>query len=215
VAKNKAKKANLRAQRANARSKDRAIARARDAAQFKTKKKDSFDHFVSNPVAGYEFWMLHGTNFLLSSFDSGLWSPIFPEAYAGKSVTRTEFFKRVLEKHMNQTTNQLSPDGTKAVLWASMKPKEMWDMVYRARKLAFSRGGDPVEQAQPDIWHFLHTVMGEFIRHLDAQKKTEEGRFSLPTEGYGPSLPEALASTVSGLSGISDPLLAGVTKALP
>lgn len=205
MAKNKAQKANARAKKASAKAKDRQIERAREAAKFREKKTTSLAHFVANTQTGYEFWMLHGTNFLLSSYEDGLWSPMFPEVYAGKTVSRTELFKRVLNAHLDPKTNQLSPAGTKTIVWCSLKPKEMFALVYRARKLAWASGGEPMAQGQPQVWHFLHTVMGEFTKSLNDSGTTQEGKIVLPVDQYGQILPKAVADTVAGLSGVEDP----------
>jgi len=205
MSKNKAQKANVRAKKANVRAKDRQIERAREAAQFKTKRNTSLVHFTTNEKTGYEFWLLHGTNYLMSSYEEGLWSPVFPEVYAGKAVTRTELFKRVLDRHLNTETNQLSPVGTKVILWCSLKPKEMFALVVRARTLAWAKKGEPLAQAQPEIWNFLHTVMDEFTKSLDGAGKTEDGKFKLPSDQYGQELPQAVAETIATLSGVAGP----------
>jgi hypothetical protein len=207
MTKNKAQKANTRAKKARAKLKDRQVTRAREAAKFREKRWSSFAQFTKNPETGYEFWLLHGANFLLSSYDEGLWNPVFPEAYEGKTVTRTELFKRVIEAHLNTTTNQLSPAGTKTILWCSLKPKEMFALVVRARQFAWAKKGNPITQAQPEVWHFFHTVMEEFAKRLDGTGKTKEGKFTLPVDQYGKTLPKAVADTVANLSGVVDPSL--------
>jgi hypothetical protein len=205
MTKNKAQKANARAKKALARTKDRQIERAREAVQFKAKKNTSLVHFTTSPKTGYEYWLLHGSNYLMSSYESGLWSPMFPEVYVGKTLTRNELFKRVLEAHLNPETNQLSPAGTKVILWCSLKPKEMFALVVRARTLAWAKKGDPLAQAQPEVWHFLHTVMDEFSRSLDKNGNTEGGRFRLPADQYGQELPKAVADTIANLTGVVGP----------
>jgi hypothetical protein len=205
MSKNKAQKAGTRAKKASARSKDRQIEKAREATKFREKKKHSLEHFTLNPQTGYEFWLIHGSNFLLSSYEQGVWSPAFPEIYEGKTVTRTALFKRVLEAHLDATTNQLSPSGTRTILWCSLKPREMFALVNRAKKFVWAAKGDPVAQGNPEVWHFLYTVMGEFLKGLDASGKTKDGKFLLPVEQYGELLPRALADTASQMSGINGP----------
>jgi len=205
MSKNRTKQANNRAKKAKERTRDRQIERAREAVTFKQKKATSLTHFISNPSTGYEFWLHHGCNFLLSSYEEGLWSPTFPEVYAGKVITRTEFFKRIMASHFNAGTNQLSPAGTKAILWSSLKPKEMFALVVRARQYAWAAKKEPTAQAQPAVWHFLHEVMEKFTEKLDSEKKTDSGSFTIPADQYGKILPQAIAATVSGLSGVPDP----------
>ncbi len=205
MTKNKAQRANNRAKNAKLRTKDRQLEKAREATKFKAKQANSLDHFATRQDIGYEFWLLHGVNYLLSSYEEGVWSPLFPEAYLGKPVTRAELFKRVLAQHLNKVTNQLSPEGMRSVLWSSLKPAEMFSLVNRAKKYAREHDGDPLAQSQPEVWHFLHTVMEEFSKGLDAKGKTVNGKLSLPVEQYGVLLPEAVAETVSNLSGVQGP----------
>lgn len=205
MSKNRAKQANTRAKKAKERTRDRQIERAREAVTFKKKKNTSLAHFTSNPLTGYEFWFHHGANFLMSSYEEGLWSPVFPEVYAGKLVARTEFFKRVMDSHFDAKTNQLTPEGTKTILWTSLKPKEMFALVVRARQYAWAAKRDPMAPGSPEVWHFLHEVMGKFTEKLDSEKKTNAGSFTIPADQYGKILPQAIAATVSELSGVPDP----------
>lgn len=215
MSKNKAKKADTRAKKAHARAKDRQIEKAREAARFREKSASSLAHFTSNPQTGYEFWLLHGLNFLLSSYEEGVWSPAFPEVYTGKAVARTVLFRRVLDRCLDPKTNSLTPSGTKSIVWTSLKPKEMFALVFRAKRLAGSMGGNSMSPAQPQVWKFLHEVMEEFTRTLDASGKTDEGSITLPVDQYGKVLPQAVADTIANLSGVSDPADGGRTETLP
>ena len=179
MAKNRAKQANLRAKKAKERSSDRAGERVRKESLFKKKKATSLAHFITNPETGYEFWLHHGANFLLSSYEEGLWSPTFPEVYVGKAISRTELFRRVMAAHFDDATNLLSPAGTRTIIWTSLKPKEMFALVVRARSFAWAKKGDPLTPGQPEVWYFLHEVMGKFSEELDSKKKTTSGSLSL------------------------------------
>lgn len=208
MTKNREKKGNTRAKKSKEKEKDRQLVRAREAVKFKVKRVTAFSKFAASPEigtgTGYEFWLLHGMNFLLSSYIDGLWTPMFPEIYQGKTVPRTDVFKRLLKTHLDTTTNLLSPLGTKAILWASLKPPEMHALVLRARRLASDQKKNPMTEGQPDVWNFLHEVMGKFSSHLDEQKKTQGGSFQLP-ESYGEVLPQIVADTVANLSGVPTP----------
>lgn len=200
--KNRAKQANNRAKKAKERSRDRQMERARKAVEFKAKKDTSLAHFIESPTTGYEFWFLHGTNFILSSIETGVWDPIFPEIYKGKPVSRTEVFKRVMDKHFDSEKGELSDLGTKAILWSSLKPKEMFALVVRARMYAWAHKSDPKQEASPWVWSFLDKVMTAFIGSLNSNSLSPDGKFQISSEKYGEFLPQAIADTVSALSGV-------------
>jgi hypothetical protein len=200
MSKNRAKAANVRAKKAKERSKDRAIERARKAVVFKAKKATSLAHFVSDP-SGYEFWYLHGPNFILSSYGEGVWSPLFPEIYNGKAVSRSEVFKRVMDKHYDNEKEELSDSGTKALLWCSLKPGEMFRLVSRARVYAWAKKNDPKAPASPAVWEFLDKVMGAFANVIESKSITQGGRLHISADKYETLLPEVIQATVSALSG--------------
>jgi len=179
--------------------------KSRDVVRFKQKQAHSLEHFRSSLTEGYEFWLLHGSNFLVSSYDEGLWDPLFPEVYEGRAVSRTDLFRRLFKTHLDPTTNHLTPAGTKTVAWCSLKPDQMYALVYRARAVARKDGGNPFEPGQPEVWDFLNSVMANFVEKMDAIGRTEEGKFRLPVEDYGKLLPEAVAATIGNLTGVEDP----------
>lgn len=42
----------------------------------------------------WSFWIAHGINYLLSSYSEGIWNPLFPEIYGGKSISRESIAQR-------------------------------------------------------------------------------------------------------------------------
>lgn len=204
MTKNKAKAANNRAKKAKERTKDRQLQRAREAAVFKAKRETSLVSFVENPQTGYEFWYLHGLNYILSSYETGLWEPLFPEVYAGKLLSRAEVFKRIMAKHFDDKERELSDAGTKAILWSSLKPKEMFSLVVRIRKAGWDADEDPKAPMAPHVWEFMHNVMNAFLQTVN-KKSLKDGKLSIDSEKYGDYLHEAIASTVAERSGVAGP----------
>lgn len=205
MTKNRTKQAANRAKKAKKRESERLLAQAREAASFKARNAASFAAFQKNPEIGYEFWFHHGLNFLASSYEEGVWDPLFPEIYQGKTVTRTEVFRRLMDRHFHPSDQKLSPSGTRAVLWASLKPKEMFTLVHRGKKLSWAKDIDPCTPAGPEIWNFLHEAMSYLVVHLEEREKTTEGRLQIGSTPYAKILPEIVAHTVANLSGVPDP----------
>jgi len=202
--KNQSKKAGIRAKKAGEKAKARQTEKIRKATLFKKKLATSLENFSSNlGPGGYEYWLLHGMNFILSSYEEGIWQPIFPEVYEGKAITRTDLFARIMDKQFDG--KDLTPAGSKAVIWASLKPKEMFALVTRARQFSWAVQKDPLSPGAPEVWGFIHEVMNKFVEKLDDDQKTSDGKINLPADQYGKILPSAVAQTVAMLSGVEDP----------
>lgn len=157
-----------------------AVKKAHKAVQLKKKHAASLATFKSDPTLGYEFWLVHGANFLLSPYKEGVWSPVYPEIYAGKAVSRSDLYRRLLDRHLDAKTNRLSNTGTRALVWLAMKPDQMFKIVYRARALARKNGKDPHAPGQADVWDLLYTLIEDhFLAYLNANGNTVDGQFTL------------------------------------
>lgn len=161
---------------------------ARDAAARLTRKTrtDSFARFAEE----YEFWLLHGMNFLSSSYNDGLWTPLFPEAYAATFVAldRTVIMRRLLTSYLNPETNRLSPTGTRCLAWLGLKPVDMFDFVFRLRRNQThdKADGGVIESrkpANPSIWAGIHEALNLVSAGLEAQGRTQGGEFTVPEGG--------------------------------
>lgn len=188
---NQAKRAQARAEKSRKRSKDRervsaleSVARTAAERLQRKKRADSLDTFVANE---YEFWLLHGMNFLTSNYSEGIWSPLFPEVYGAgfSSMDRTTLTKRLMEAYLDPETNRLSETGTRCLAWVAMKPKEMWEMVFRIRRsqshgFQDSPWVESRKPANPSVWSILHEALNFVSAGLEAKKLTVGGQFQLP-----------------------------------
>lgn len=214
MSKNRSKQDSRRAQKSKARSASREKVRIKEAAFLRKKSAHSLVTFQTNPQTGYEYWFAHGANFLLSSYSEGLWTPLYPEVYEGKTLTRSEFFRRLIDRHYDSTSRKLSPEGTRTVIWCSLKPKEMFALVGRARGFSWKADLDPRTPANPQVWSFLDSVMKEFSARLDEAEKTDSGSIRVDPDAYGRVLPEAVARTIAAISGVPDPSLSTQEKSI-
>jgi hypothetical protein len=145
---------------------------------------DSLENFVSSE---YEFWLLHGMNFIASNYEEGVWSPLFPEAYSPgfAALDRTTITKRLMGSYLDPESNRLSEKGTRCLAWVALKPKEMWELVFRIRRSQTHEIQDAswVESrkpANPSVWALVQEAMNLIASGLEAKKLTVGGRFRLP-----------------------------------
>lgn len=189
-----AKRSQNRALKAKRREKNLAtLAAAREAAD-RLKKKVRADSLVRFVTEEYEFWLLHGMNFLSSDYEEGIWSPLFPEAYEEGFVPldRTTTTKRLMEHYLDPETNRLSKTGTKCLAWAALKPSEMFDFVFRIRRSQTHEKKDKswVESrkpANPSVWVAVHEAMNLVSAGLDAKGNTKDGEFTFPKGEVSPA----------------------------
>jgi len=186
-----AKRAQARAEKSRKRAKERervsaleSVARAAAAQLQRKKRADSLERFISSE---YEFWLLHGMNFLTSNYAEGVWSPLFPEAYETgfDSMDRTTLLKRLSEAHLDPETNRLSETGTRCFAWMALKPKEMWELVFRIRRsqtheLRDKSWVESRKPANPSVWALVYEAMNLVSAGLEAKGQTKDGRFTLP-----------------------------------
>jgi hypothetical protein len=196
VAKSKssqARKSQQRSEKARSRTKKRrddlaTISAAHSAADrlIKKKRADSLAHFVTDE---YEFWLVHGLNFLSSDYNQGLWEPLFPEAYQEGFIAldRTTITRRFMSRYLDTTTNKLSVVGTKCLAWLALKPDEMFELMYRLRKAQPPSDVTPAmasrRPANPSVWAGVHEAMNLVSAGLDAKGQTKGGQFTLPEGG--------------------------------
>ena len=188
------RKAQQRAAKSNARAKKRreelaTITAAHEAANRLQQKAraDSAERFVTEE---YEFWLAHGMNFLSSDYTQGLWEPLFPEAYNDgfTALDRTTIVNRLLGKYLDKDSNRLSPVGTKCLAWFSLKPREMFDFVWRIRRHQPHPHTDKSwvearKPANPSVWERVHEAMNTVAAGLEARGQTKDGQFTMPEGG--------------------------------
>jgi hypothetical protein len=189
-----AKRAQARADKSRKRARERerissleAVARTAAAQLQRKKRADSLEHFVSSE---YEFWLLHGMNFLTSNYAEGVWSPLFPDIYETgfDSLDRTTIMKRLSESHLDPETNRLSETGTRCFAWVALKPKEMWELVFRIRRSQTHELRDKSwiesrKPANPSVWSLIYEAMNFVSAGLEAKGRTKDGQFTLPEGG--------------------------------
>jgi hypothetical protein len=99
-------------------------------------------------------------NFLASDYSSGLWEPLFPEIYEDKDIPPDALHKRVLDKFLDPGTNRLSEQGVRCILWASMKPQELFPLVWKIRAYSRKQGSDPHLSGDPYAWGAFEVTGG-------------------------------------------------------
>lgn len=111
---------------------------------------------------GYAFWVAHGLNYLASDYEQGVWSPLYPEVYTGTVVSANTIFTRVLNRFLGPDKH-LSEAGIKCVLWASLRPEELFKLVWRTRQYTRLHGGEPHQALDPHTWTFVQ-MTGNLMR---------------------------------------------------
>ena len=109
---------------------------------------------------GYEFWLLHGVNFIVADPDDN-YEPLFPEIYDGGVVNRDRSFTRIINLCIDEY-NRLSPTGARAILWMSLKKEEMYCVVEVVIKAVGKRGGNAYKPGDP-LTHRAMSIVADTI----------------------------------------------------
>lgn len=124
-----------------------------------------FDTFRRNYNGlGYEFWFLHGVNFIVVD-GSDTWEPLFPEIYEDGSVNRDIAYYRVMSLCMEN--NVMSRNGAMAILWMSLKIKEMFCIVDSIVVGVHKRGGNPHKQCDHMTWQMIKAISTVLLESCD------------------------------------------------
>ncbi len=115
--------------------------------------------FVENHKnLGYDFWLVHGLNFLSSDYDTGVWDPVAPEIYHNRGVTRTQLYTRVMNRYLDPETNQLSPAGIHCLMWMALKPHEMYPLVWKIKWKSKEYGGEFLKEGDGQVWYLFQSL---------------------------------------------------------
>ena len=81
----------------------------------------------------YIFWKAHGCNYLLSNYEQGIWTPIFPEIYENKVINEEDkMAERVGKKYWEG--GSVSQEAIPALMWLIFTPSQLWKMVRQVKR---------------------------------------------------------------------------------
>lgn len=125
------------------------------------------DEFV---VAGdYLFWLAHGCNYLNSSYDEGLWNPIFTQLYGGICYTQNQIISYLMDLYFSESEGEWSPIGKVLAAWALQDSKKVF-LFYR-RVLREIKKVDPSTVRQPyldGLWKLFNEIKFSFEENFVA-----------------------------------------------
>lgn len=107
---------------------------------------------------GYDFWVVHGVNYLSSLYSDGLWDPIAPEIYHGGTINSEKLYARIMNRYMDSTLNRLSPTGIHCFMWLALKPHEMYPLVWKIKWKAKEYGGEPLKEGDGHTWYLFESL---------------------------------------------------------
>ena len=97
---------------------------------------------------GYDFWLLHGVNYLSDN--------PFPGLYRGDQIYRSVIFSYITEKYL--VGDVLTPQGRKCLTWASTLPDELYRSVLYVKAFARKYKRDPYQPNDPYVRVGIETV---------------------------------------------------------
>jgi len=122
-------------------------------------KESKLSWFAENRGGvGYDFWVVHGINYLSSLYSEGLWDPIAPELYQGVHVSSEKLYTSIMNRYLDPTTKRLGPTGIHCFMWMAMKPHEMYPLVWKIKWKANEYGGDPLKEGDGHTWYLFESL---------------------------------------------------------
>ena len=83
------------------------------------------------------FWVSHGVNYLLSDYNEGTWTPLFPEIYEGDMPTSDVLAQRVIDRFKDN--DKLTPNEKATLAWSCQDPRvirQFTEKVHRSLRKA-------------------------------------------------------------------------------
>jgi len=106
------------------------------------------------PEADHLFWVCHGVNYLMSNYEEGLWTPLFPMLYEGNVPLIGDVTNAVLHGDADKHT----------LAWTIHDRRIIWVYVQEAvRRLTAAGYSEDVDQVakrphQPLVWEMFHQM---------------------------------------------------------
>ena len=101
------------------------------------------------------FWIAHGVNFLMSDYDEGSWSPLFPEAYDPAATLSFEFLADRL-KPLSELES-MTPNQKAALAYAFQNRTAHYAFKLGAERAVKDKEGVSAKDPhQPFVWEMYH-----------------------------------------------------------
>ena len=146
---------------------------ARRKAERRDKKRPGALQAKIAPLPGYEtytdedhaFWTAHGINFLASDFANGLWAPVFPGIYEGKSLTLDEVGTKIVSLY-RRPNGSWDMTHKAEIAWALQSKLTAYTFLFEARRrlAATDHETDVLLPRQGQVWAFFDFVRNEIIK---------------------------------------------------
>lgn len=139
-----------------------------------SKKKGKSFHIPESQfsVEEYIYWLAHGANYIASDYDTGSWTPIFPDIYEGKTLPEPEVLAQRVIKHygIGDDLDVALTTLQKAVLAWTVHEREVVYIFKLAamNRLEVAREGEVVdiesEVREPyvsEVWEVFETIKNQ------------------------------------------------------
>jgi hypothetical protein len=158
-------------------------AQKRREREKRIKASDSQKPNPSEPMPGYRNfrqsdelvrWLSHGANFFSSDYESGSWSPIFPDLYGDRPVihakTQKDLLRLLRPFYWNEETSRWKPEGETVVAWCMVPPETAYAFYLKSIELLMKAD---VEDPFETIWEPYNGIVWEFLHEME-QKLAED-----------------------------------------
>ena len=114
---------------------------------------------------GFGFWACHGINFINSSYDDGIWDPVFEEIYEG-ALPDPGDVEAYVYKHIDPEHPKFTRVGRTLMGYWFSGIAGIYGVAKQAESVADLAGEDPREPACGSVWKLFNELVGEMDNQM-------------------------------------------------
>ena len=119
----------------------------------------------------YGTWLAHGVNYLVSNYEAGIWEPLFPDIYEGRTVSRESAMVALHDKFWKGPgEDDFLPEGEAPCAWALQERRPAY--IFRQMALLELRKENPrdaeallMQPHNPVVWSVFNIIRDEVSQH--------------------------------------------------